>query len=68
LKEKEWKTTKEGRDRREEQIQHRGRKSEIKKHRNRGKEKPKFRGLVRQRTIPTERSPLVGVVSTNFSR
>jgi hypothetical protein len=27
----------------------------------------KFRGLVRQRTIPTERPPLVGEVSANFS-
>jgi hypothetical protein len=27
----------------------------------------KLRGLVRQRTIPTERPPLVGEVSANFS-
>jgi hypothetical protein len=27
----------------------------------------KIWGLVRQRTIPTERSPLVGEVSANFS-
>jgi hypothetical protein len=27
----------------------------------------KFRGLVSQRTIPTERPPLVGEVSANFS-
>jgi hypothetical protein len=27
----------------------------------------KFRGLVRQRTIPTERPPLVGEFNTNFS-
>jgi hypothetical protein len=27
----------------------------------------KVRGLVRQRTVPTERSPLVGEVSANFS-
>jgi hypothetical protein len=27
----------------------------------------KLRGLVRQRTIPTERLPLVGEVSANFS-
>jgi hypothetical protein len=29
--------------------------------------KKKLRGLVRQRTIPTERRPLVGEVSANFS-
>jgi hypothetical protein len=29
--------------------------------------KKKLRGLVRQRTIPTERPPLVGEVSANFS-
>jgi hypothetical protein len=26
----------------------------------------KFRGLVRERTVPTERLPLVGEVSANF--
>jgi hypothetical protein len=30
-------------------------------------EKKNFGALVRQRTIPTERSPLVGEVSANFS-
>jgi hypothetical protein len=30
------------------------------------KKENKLRGLVRQRTIPTERPPLVGEVSTNF--
>jgi hypothetical protein len=29
--------------------------------------KKKLQGLVRQRTIPTERPPLVGEVSANFS-
>jgi hypothetical protein len=32
-----------------------------------GLQKKKLRALVRQRTIPTERPPLVGEVSLNFS-
>jgi hypothetical protein len=31
-------------------------------------ERPNSEALVRQRTIPTERSPLVGEVNANFSR